>query len=214
VGTGAQVPDNPESAGSVQRADEFEGGALSGTKMPEYLQLGVLKQYADGFEAFLGSEGQFTAEEFVQWCGSDECLPSLQDSSHALAVGIAIVGQNFFEMVDGGNRLKIFDDKSDAVWRFTGQWAGNPVQWLPECPSTAKLDEPLPLSPSLKSVEAPLPSSPAQRMQSLFMLDPSPAKSAMSLDVIDDVWQRAVCHTSHVTWCAGGSCQQRGECWR
>ena len=186
-GCDAKMPERLESGDFQSRADGFEGGGSLEAKIPEHLELGVLKRYADGFEAFLGSEGQFTAEEFVQWCGCDECASPLEDASNALAVGAAIAGQNFFEMVEGGSRLKIFDDKSDAVWYFTGKWAGTPVQWTPAPSTSAKLDEVRSLSPDLYPVATPALSSPTRRIQSMLASDPSPAKSTVSLDVIDDV---------------------------
>jgi hypothetical protein len=161
------------------------------TKMPEYLEIGVLKSYADGFEAFLGREGQFTASEFVQWCSCDECPLPLQDPAHALAVGVAIVGQTFFEMVEGGSGLKVFDENSDSVWCFTGKWAATPVQWSPATAPSVAVEPPHLLLPCEDGTVSPVQSSPARRVhnsvQNLVHLCDSPAKAAASPDVIDDV---------------------------
>ena len=175
VSLGAEEGERWTSGASSRRA-------ASRATMPEYLELRVLKGYADGFEAFLGSEGQFTAEEFVQWCACEECSAPLSDASHALAVGAAIAGQGFFKAVDAGDKIMIFGDKSDLVWYFTGKWAGTPVQWSP--PASDEAD-------SFLSDSTPAPvslmSSPARRIQQSLALNLSPAKSVSSLDVIDDV---------------------------
>jgi hypothetical protein len=153
------------------------------TTMPAYLELRALKGYADGFVEFLGSEGQFTADEFVQWCACDECPSPLQDPSHALAVGAAIVGQSFFEAVEGGHALKKFDDKSDSVWYFTGKWLGTPVHWAHTAVVADSASEELPSSPDVNPAPFLLLSSPTQRIRDALSLLPSPAKSASSIDV-------------------------------
>jgi hypothetical protein len=157
--------------------------------IPDYLELSVLKRCADGFESFLGSDGQFTAEEFVQWCTCEACPYPLKDHAHAIAVGMAIVGQNCFDCVDAvveGNRAKSFDVQSGIVWHFTGKWAGTPVQCTPAASTTTASHKTDSFSAEVNQNPVLISSSPTLQAHNILSPIPSPAKSSLSLDVVDD----------------------------
>jgi hypothetical protein len=175
------IVDGEETARSqsatVQRAEESQ------ITMPAYLELGALKIYADEFAACFDSEFQFTAQDFLYWCACDECSSPLQDPSHALAVGAAIVGQSFFEAVDAGSSSKNFDDSSDVLWHITGKWAGTPVQWARPTLAPQRYDDQPSSPPDQYSAPVSLLSSPGQRIEYSLSLTPSPPNASSSLDV-------------------------------